>query len=73
MIKELTAEVNQLRSSAGNISHAHDQFHYLQQRYQQLEQDKNRSDHACSEKLCEGMKVVQKLVGELDEIRGQNM
>lgn len=44
----------------------------LSQRYHQLDQDKNKNDHACSQKLCEGMKVVSKLVIELDEVRALN-
>jgi hypothetical protein len=41
----------------------------LNSRHQQLDQEKNKNDHACSQKLFEGMKVVKKLVVELDEIR----
>jgi len=41
-------------------------------RYSQLAADKNKNDLACSQKLNEGLKVVQKLVSDLEQVRTSN-
>ena len=45
----------------------------LSHRYHCLEQEKHKNDHACSQKLCEGTKIVQKLIHDLDETRNNNI
>lgn len=66
LITELQHEVSQLRAQQGSVPHMSDQLNQLKLRYSQLATDKNKNDAACSQKLNEGLKVVQKLVTDLD-------
>jgi hypothetical protein len=44
----------------------------LQAKYHSVQDEKNRSDNECSQKLFEGMQVVDSLVKELEELRNLN-
>jgi hypothetical protein len=44
----------------------------LQTKYNAVQDEKNRSDKECSQKLFEGMQVVDSLVKELEELRNLN-
>lgn len=62
----------ELRSRQASIPQVQDQISYLQDKYNKTAQEKNRSDQECSQKLIEGLQVVDSLVKELDELRSLN-
>ena len=72
LLQELRQEVAELRNRQGDFNQLKDQITYLQDKYHQTSSEKNRSDTECSQKLFEGMGVVDSLVKELDEFRQLN-
>jgi len=49
------------------------QIQYLDKKFKETQHEKNKSDHACSQKLFEGIQVVDSLIKELDEIKHTNI
>ena len=72
LLMELRQEVAELRNKQGDFNQLKDQIGFLQDKYLQTSTEKNRSDNECSQKLFEGMGVVDSLVKELDELRQLN-
>lgn len=72
LLMELRQEVAELRNKQGDFNQLKDQIGFLQGKYLQTSTEKNRSDNECSQKLFEGMGVVDSLVKELDELRQLN-
>jgi len=72
LLHELRQEVSELRAKQGDANALRDQIGYLQNKFNQTQSEKNRSDQECSSKLFEGMQVIDSLVAELDEFRQLN-
>ena len=62
----------ELRAKQGDINALRDQVSYLNNKHNTIESEKNQSDQECSQKLFEGMQVIDSLVAELDEFRQLN-
>lgn len=71
-MQELRLECDEMRSRQGNIKQLREQIQYLQAKYNAVQDEKTRSDRETSQKLFEGMQVVDTLVKELEELRNLN-
>ena len=72
LLHELRQEVMELRAKQGDHTALTDQLAYLKTKYNSTEAEKNRSDQECSQKLYEGLQVIDSLNAELDEFRQLN-
>ena len=64
--EELNAEIAELRGRVGDIGLLKRQFDEMSARYAQAHAQKSKSDNECSQKLFDGVQVIDSLANELD-------
>jgi predicted nuclease with TOPRIM domain len=57
-VQELRAECDELRNRQGNVKQLREQIQYLQVKFNNVQDEKNKIDRETSQKLFEGMQVV---------------
>ena len=71
-MQELRAECDELRNRQGNVKQLREQIQYLQVKFNNVQDEKNKIDRETSQKLFEGMQVVDQLIKELEDLRQLN-